>query len=66
MGCKYLDWFGLFLDADGHDINLNLFADNVHLNRNGYDLIHKCFKNVVDSDRFSYYYNKYNYSQKLR
>ena len=63
MECKYLDWFGLFLDAEGHDINSHLFADNVHLNRNGYDLIHKCFKNVVDSDRFSYYYNKYNHFQ---
>lgn len=59
MGCRYLDWFNLFLDADGYDINFSLFADNVHLNRDGYNLIHRCLKNLVDSDRFSNFYKFY-------
>ena len=55
LGCRYLNWFKFFLDSEGHDINKNLYADNIHLNRNGYDLIHRCFKNIVDRDRFSYF-----------
>ena len=59
LGCTYLDWFKYFLDSDGCDINKHLYADNVHLNRNGYDIIHRFLKNVADTDRFSYFHKFY-------
>ena len=53
MGCSYLDWFNMFLNPNGNDYNRDLFVDSVHLNKRGYDLIHKCLKYAVDTDRYA-------------
>ena len=46
MNCHYLDWFHIFLDSQRFDHNKELFSDPFHLNRRGYDMLHKCFKNA--------------------
>ena len=53
MNCKFLDWFKLFLNDVGNDYNSNLFADSIHLNRKGYDVLHRCLKYAVDADRYA-------------
>ena len=53
MNCKFLDWFKLFLNDVGNDYNSNLFADSIHLNRKGYDVLHRCLKFAVDADRYA-------------
>ena len=50
MGCYYLDWFHMFLDGQKFDHNRELFSDPFHLNRRGYDLVHKCFKRALQYD----------------
>ena len=43
----------MFLNPNGNDYNRDLFVDSVHLNKRGYDLIHKCLKYAVDTDRYA-------------
>ena len=52
MECCYLDWFNYFLDSEGNDYNKQLYADPFHLNRGGYELLHKGLKYAVDADRY--------------
>ena len=52
MGCLYLDWFKLFLNEDSTDYNKALYCDCFHLNRAGYNLLHKCLKWAIDCDRY--------------
>ena len=52
MGCGYLNWFNYFLDSNGYDYNKELYADPIHLNRAGYELLHKGLKYAVDADRY--------------
>ena len=44
LNCNFLDWFYMFLDYHRFDHNKELFSDPFHLNRRGYDLLHKCLK----------------------
>ena len=54
--CFYVDWFNSFLDNQGNDIDLSLYWDKVHLNRQGNvklnnllsDLIMKHYSNYVN------------------
>ena len=37
--CYYIDWFHRFLDSRGTEIDLNLYHDNLHLNRAGTNVL---------------------------
>ena len=54
MQCGYLDWFDFFLDPDGNDYNKHLYADPIHLNRAGYDLLHNVLKYAIDADWYMF------------
>jgi hypothetical protein len=54
MECCYLDWFPYFVDSEGYDFNKKLYSDPVHLNRDGYELLHKGLKYAVDVDGYFY------------
>ena len=48
----YLDWFAMYLNSDHSDFNKALYSDSVHLNKAGYNLLHRCLKTAVDCDRY--------------
>ena len=56
--CHFVDWFNDFLDLRGNDIERTLYRDNLHLNRKGYDILHKLFEKLF-SRRFVFYENSY-------
>ena len=41
LNCGYMDVFGFFLDCNGTDYNHNLYADPLHLNRVGLQVLEK-------------------------
>ena len=57
LDCFYLDWMHLFVNEDASDYNKRMFSDFCHLNRFGYDLLHRCLKSAVDGDRYRNYHN---------
>ena len=59
LNCTFLDWFSLFLNEQGSDFDKAYYSDNVHLNRSGYNILHKCLKGVIDSVKFRNYHNSY-------
>ena len=58
-GCNYIDFFRHFLDLEGNDINLMLYADPIHLNRRGVSYFNRLmleFTRNGDFDSFCAFY----------
>ena len=57
-GCYYIDWFNLFLNPQGFDVDSSLYWDSLHLNRQGCNILHDLLKDLF-SNHFSKYCNDY-------
>ena len=56
--CYFIDWFKMFLNPLGNDIESALYWDNLHLNRFGNNMLHDLFEDLL-SNHFSSYNNCY-------
>ena len=56
--CYFVDWFNLFLNYQGSDIDVSLYWDTVHLNRHGSNILHNLLNDLF-KNHFSNYCNTY-------
>ena len=57
-GCFYVDWFNMFLNCQGSDIDLSLYWDTLHLSRQGCNILHNLLDDLL-INHFSNYCNVY-------
>ena len=56
--CYFIDWFNMFLNRPGNDIDLSLYWDNIHLNRVGINMLHDLLNDLL-CNHYSSYNNCY-------
>ena len=56
--CHFIYWFSVFLNHNGSAFDSSLYRDNLHLNRDGYSVLHRLLEQLI-ADNYIFHANTY-------